>query len=207
MGRGGKYLPSQWEARVAARHRNILSYLCLSRHLYDYQFFEENVLSPLLHRTSYRYMSALYWRKPMFKGTSQLMLCIWKVRCINIMCCILHNNVYTSAARKSRAYGNHKAAYRFWSFYFSSTRQIAFTIEPQGVLFSKKISESLQTGTSCVQCGWCRALHGTIRIIQATYAAALKTTTNPKTRCRKPYAATQLLMLLMMGVCTRNMSS
>jgi len=28
-----------------------------------------------------------------------------------------------------------------------------------------------------------------------------------KTRCRKPYAATQHLMILMMGVCTRNMSS
>ena len=41
----------------------------------------------------------------------------------------------------------------------------------------------------------------------ATYAAALKTTTHPKTRFRKPYAATQHLMLLMMGVCTRNMSS
>ena len=40
-----------------------------------------------------------------------------------------------------------------------------------------------------------------------TYTAALKTTTHPKTRCRKPYAATQRLMLLMMGVCTRNMSS
>jgi len=40
-----------------------------------------------------------------------------------------------------------------------------------------------------------------------TYAAALKTTTHPKTRCRKPYAATQHLMLLMMCVCTRNMSS
>jgi len=38
-------------------------------------------------------------------------------------------------------------------------------------------------------------------------AAALKTTTHPKTRCRKPYAATQHLMLLMMGVCTQNMSS
>jgi len=36
--------------------------------------------------------------------------------------------------------------------------------------------------------------HGTIR-------------THPKTRCRKPYAATQHLMLLMIGVCTRNMSS
>ena len=33
------------------------------------------------------------------------------------------------------------------------------------------------------------------------------TTTHPKTRCRKPYAVTQHLMLLMMGVCTRNMSS
>jgi len=28
-----------------------------------------------------------------------------------------------------------------------------------------------------------------------------------KTRCRKPYAATQHLMLLMMGVSARNMSS
>jgi len=48
------------------------------------------------------------------------------------------------------------------------------------------------------------ASHGTINM---TYAAALKTTTHPKTRRRKPYAATQHLMLLMMGVCTRNMSS
>ena len=40
-----------------------------------------------------------------------------------------------------------------------------------------------------------------------TYKAALKTTTHPKTRCRKPYAASQYLMLLMMGVCTRYMSS
>ena len=47
----------------------------------------------------------------------------------------------------------------------------------------------------------------TIRTIHTTYAAALKTTTHPKTRCRKPYAATQHLMLLKMGVCTRNMSS
>jgi len=38
-------------------------------------------------------------------------------------------------------------------------------------------------------------------------AAAVKTTTHPKTRCRKPYAVTQHLILLMMGVCTRNMSS
>ena len=49
--------------------------------------------------------------------------------------------------------------------------------------------------------------HGTIRTVHTTYAAALKTTTHPKTRCTKPYAATQHLMLLMMGVCTRNMSS
>jgi len=45
------------------------------------------------------------------------------------------------------------------------------------------------------------------RTIHTTYAAALKTTTHSKIRCRKPYAATQYLMLLMMGVCTRNMSS
>ena len=49
--------------------------------------------------------------------------------------------------------------------------------------------------------------HGNIRTVHTTYTAALKTTTHPKTRCRKPYAATQCLMLLMMGVCTRNMSS
>jgi len=40
--------------------------------------------------------------------------------------------------------------------------------------------------------------HGTIRTVHTTDTAA---------RCRKPYAATQHLMLLMMGVCTRNMSS
>jgi hypothetical protein len=48
---------------------------------------------------------------------------------------------------------------------------------------------------------------GTNRTVHTTYAVALKTTTHPKTWCRKPYAATQHLMLLMMGVCTRNMSS
>jgi len=47
--------------------------------------------------------------------------------------------------------------------------------------------------------------HCTIRNVNTTYAAALKTTTHPKTRCTKPHAATQHLMLLMMGVCTRNM--
>jgi len=49
--------------------------------------------------------------------------------------------------------------------------------------------------------------HGTIRTVHTTYEAALKTTTRPQTRCRKPYAVTQHLMLLMVGVCTRNMSS
>jgi len=51
------------------------------------------------------------------------------------------------------------------------------------------------------------AARGTIRIVNTTYVAALKTTTHPKIRCRKPYAATQHVMFLMMGVCTRNMSS
>ena len=41
----------------------------------------------------------------------------------------------------------------------------------------------------------------------APYTAALKTTTHPKSQCRKPYSATQHLMLLMMGVCTPNISS
>jgi len=48
-------------------------------------------------------------------------------------------------------------------------------------------------------------VHGTIHTVP--HAAALKTTIHPKTRCRKPHAATQYLMLLMMGVCTRNMWS
>jgi len=51
------------------------------------------------------------------------------------------------------------------------------------------------------------AVHDNIRTVHTTYAAALKTTTHPKTLCRKPYAATQHLMLLMMGVCARNMWS
>ena len=51
------------------------------------------------------------------------------------------------------------------------------------------------------------AVDSTIRTIHTTYAVALKTTTHPQTRCRNPYAATQHLMLLMMGVYTRNMSS
>jgi len=36
----------------------------------------------------------------------------------------------------------------------------------------------------------------------APYTATLKKTTHPKTRCRKPYASTQHLMLLMMGLYT-----
>jgi len=51
------------------------------------------------------------------------------------------------------------------------------------------------------------AVHGTIRTVHTTHTAALKTTTHPKTRCRKPYAVTEHLMLVMMGVCTQNMSS
>jgi hypothetical protein len=39
--------------------------------------------------------------------------------------------------------------------------------------------------------------------VNRAYAAALKTTTHPKTQSRKPYGATQHLMLLMMGVCTQ----
>jgi hypothetical protein len=49
--------------------------------------------------------------------------------------------------------------------------------------------------------------HGNIRTIHTTYAAALKTTTHSNIRSRKPYATTQHVMLLMMGVCTRNMWS
>ena len=50
-------------------------------------------------------------------------------------------------------------------------------------------------------CGALRHMpsHGTIRTAHTTYAAALKTTTHPKTRCRKPYAAAQHLMLLMIA--------
>ena len=59
----------------------------------------------------------------------------------------------------------------------------------------------------CVSCVYGADGAGTIRTVNTTYAVALKTTTHPKTRCRKPYAATQNLMLLMMGVCIRNMSS
>ena len=60
----------------------------------------------------------------------------------------------------------------------------------------------------CVGCVYVAdGADGTIRTIHTTYAAALKTTNHPKIRCRKPYAATQHLMLLTMGVCTRNMSS
>ena len=49
--------------------------------------------------------------------------------------------------------------------------------------------------------------HGTIHTVHTTYAAAVKTTTYPKTRRRKPYVATQHLMLLMLDLCIRNMSS
>ena len=36
-----------------------------------------------------------------------------------------------------------------------------------------------------------RVSHGTIRTAHTTFAATLNTTTHRKTRCRKPYAATQ----------------
>ena len=69
----------------------------------------------------------------------------------------------------------------------------------------------MSIGLRCLVQGAVRMMpcesHGTIRTAHTTYAEALKTTTHPKTRCRKPYFATQYLMLLMMGVCTRNMSS
>jgi len=55
--------------------------------------------------------------------------------------------------------------------------------------------------------GATRESHRTTCTVHMTYAAVLKTTAHPKTRCRKPYAATQHLMLLMMGVRTRNTSS
>ena len=64
--------------------------------------------------------------------------------------------------------------------------------------------ESRCVGRVCSADG---AVHGTIRTLNTPYTAALKTTTHLTSRCRKPYAATQHLMLLMMGVCTRNMSS
>jgi len=48
---------------------------------------------------------------------------------------------------------------------------------------------------------------GAVRRHHPHRTAALKTTTQPKTRYRKPYAATQHLMLLMVDVYARNMSS
>ena len=48
---------------------------------------------------------------------------------------------------------------------------------------------------------------GNIRTAYTTYAAAIKTTTLQKTRCRDPYAETQHLIFLMMGVFNRNMSN
>ena len=56
----------------------------------------------------------------------------------------------------------------------------------------------------CVGCV-CGADVAVRRTTYTTYAAALKTTTHPKTRCRKPYAAT--LQLMGIHVCTWNMSS
>jgi len=44
------------------------------------------------------------------------------------------------------------------------------------------------------------AMHGNFRTTHTTHAAARKTTTHPKTWCRKPYAAKQHPMPVMMGV-------
>jgi len=60
-------------------------------------------------------------------------------------------------------------------------------------------------GSRCV--GRVYGADGTIRTINTTYAAAPKTTIHPQTRCRKPYAATQHTMFLMMGICARNILS
>jgi len=53
-------------------------------------------------------------------------------------------------------------------------------------------------GSRCV--GRVYGADGAVRTVHKTYAASLKTTTHPQTRCRKPYTVTQHLMLLMMGV-------
>jgi len=65
-------------------------------------------------------------------------------------------------------------------------------------------SYAIESAPSQAHSQCCRARHGNIRTAHATYAAALKTTTHSKTRCREPYAATHHPLLLMMGVCTRN---
>ena len=45
------------------------------------------------------------------------------------------------------------------------------------------------------------------RCVGRVYGADGAVQSHPKTRCRKPYAATQHIMLLMIDVCTRNTSS
>jgi len=49
-------------------------------------------------------------------------------------------------------------------------------------------------------------VHGTIRTVHTIYAVAVKTTTLPKTRCRKPYAATQWWMYEPETCRTKNIS-
>jgi hypothetical protein len=57
--------------------------------------------------------------------------------------------------------------------------------------------ESLCVGrVHSAQCALCT--------VHTTHSAALMTTTHPQTRCRKPYAATQHSMLLMMDVISRH---
>ena len=75
------------------------------------------------------------------------------------------------------------------------------------VLGSLCVRDLVRLGLSGVCVAGFRCARGTIRTVHTTYAAALKTTNHPQTRCSKPYAATQRLMLLMMDVRTRNMSS
>ena len=62
--------------------------------------------------------------------------------------------------------------------------------------------------TSCTadECHWFIAVcFLSVPIISISFAI-LYVSSHPKTRYRKPYAATQHLTLLMMGVCNRNMS-
>jgi len=87
-----------------------------------------------------------------------------------------------------------------------------FQLKFYALLNTSKNSVCAASFLICIRCvgrvyGADGAAHGTIRTVHTTYATVLKTTTHPKSRCRKPYAASQHLMLLMMDVSTRNMSN
>jgi hypothetical protein len=58
---------------------------------------------------------------------------------------------------------------------------------PIGRRIKRSKSVLVASGGMCLADG---AVHGTIRTAHTSYAAALKTATHPKTRCRKPYVAT-----------------